>query len=337
MAWKHISRNTWFSLIKWVIGVPAFVEAAALYEHWKPLVGSLIFRMPLPSSETAFWGYVGIGTIIIGIVLIGSDMISRIIASRRHLTPRQLKYRSELRDALGHILIELYHIERPDLVQFESWNAFPKPDPRPSDINNSKQFQVIENLSTALNKRNNYVNEKGPEFHGDFRSEFLSLNNQCIVMYEKVRETGFLDPDVAATEQQSTDIVKNVALVFRVRSTSDWFDIGIENGKLIDVTKHTAWRGRIKEITAHENYFHVEQGPSPVWVSIVATFDLPRNKVSCVLRKGGKRGITVGVKSSSALQRIATGWRYALSPKGSNEVIFELHRNIIIWLLSWWF
>lgn len=123
------------------------------------------------------------------------------IAGGRPHSSKQLEYRSKVRDDLLRIVAELYDIEGPKDIQFESWNAFVKPDPRPSDINNSSQLMAVENFSTVLNARNDYVKKMGSLFRGDFDSEFLRLNNQCILMYEKIRESGFLDDDVPTADQ----------------------------------------------------------------------------------------------------------------------------------------
>ena len=115
-------------------------------------------------------------------------------------SPRQLEYRSEVRDDLSRIEVGLYEIERPMDVQFESWNAFPKPDPRPLDLHNPTQFQAIENFSTALNLRNKYVNTRDWSITlGRFDPEFMRLNTRCIAMYDKITESGFIDEDDQTT------------------------------------------------------------------------------------------------------------------------------------------
>lgn len=110
------------------------------------------------------------------------------------LTLRQLRYHKEVRNDLLRIEKELYNIKQPRLIQFESWNAFTKPDPRRADINNDGQYDAIQNFSTVLNKRNNYVGDK--LIHGDQDPEFLRLNNECVSRYEKIRDTGFLDIEI---------------------------------------------------------------------------------------------------------------------------------------------
>lgn len=108
---------------------------------------------------------------------------------------KQLRYREEVRTDLLRILVELCNIKEPQLIQLVSWNARPEPKLRGSDLHNETQYHAIEDLSSALNGRNNYVNKLG-SFRGDQDLEFQRLNNQCFVMYEKVRDTGFLEADL---------------------------------------------------------------------------------------------------------------------------------------------
>jgi hypothetical protein len=111
-------------------------------------------------------------------------------------SPRQLRYRGEVRAELLRIGLELYNIKEPRLIQFESWNAFAQPDPRRFDIHSDSQHDAVQNLSTALNKRNNYVDQK--ILRGDQDPEFLRLNGLCLALYEQIRETGFLDVELVS-------------------------------------------------------------------------------------------------------------------------------------------
>jgi hypothetical protein len=73
---KFVRRNLW-SLIKWAVGVIAFTELAARYHQWANAIWSLIVGLPIPSSDL-FWGILGVATVAIGVVLIGSDIASRL-------------------------------------------------------------------------------------------------------------------------------------------------------------------------------------------------------------------------------------------------------------------
>lgn len=47
----------------------------------------MVYHLPLPSADTIFWGALGIGTILVGCILIGWEAFSRLQAKRR-VTPR---------------------------------------------------------------------------------------------------------------------------------------------------------------------------------------------------------------------------------------------------------
>ena len=126
------------------------------------------------------------------------------------------------------------------------------------------------------------------------------------------------------------EALREIALRFWVSSTSDWFDIGIENGKLVKVTKQTMKKGKIDEISLHDNYFQVKHGSCPSLVGVIkATFRIP-NKPICVLRKGDTGNVKVEidtVPSLLSISRYLNGLEYLRSPKDKNEVTFELIRT----------
>jgi hypothetical protein len=120
-----------------------------------------------------------------------ASLIARPLVAAEPHSPRQLRYRGEVRTDLIRIEVELHDIKRRNSIQFQSWNAFAKPDTRQDDINNKLQFDAIEDFSTVLNRRNDHLNDY----------EFERLNNECIVSYEKIRGTGFLYPEGSNREQ----------------------------------------------------------------------------------------------------------------------------------------
>ncbi|MGA8856903.1 MAG: hypothetical protein WB643_07035 [Candidatus Bathyarchaeia archaeon] len=94
----------------------------------------------------------------------------------------QKNYRKKVRYDLFRIRREMSYPWERRAIQFESWNSFVKPDPRPANINNQTQFGVIQNFSTALNNRNDHLID-------------TTLDDDCIAEYVKIRKTGFLSDD----------------------------------------------------------------------------------------------------------------------------------------------
>jgi len=93
----------------------------------------------------------------------------------------QERYRKAVRDDLIRIRQELNPPNKERrAIQFQSWNAFTQPDPRPDGINNPDQFKATESFSTVLNSRNDHLND-------------TTLDDDCIVEYVKIRKTRFLD------------------------------------------------------------------------------------------------------------------------------------------------
>jgi hypothetical protein len=103
---------------------------------------------------------------------------------------RQMRYRGEVGRDLLRIELELYNIGEPKRIAFDSWNA--RVELKKADIHDNVQYDAIENLSSAINVRNNYVNKKGI-FRGDQDAEFLRLNNICVARFEDIKKAGFFD------------------------------------------------------------------------------------------------------------------------------------------------
>ena len=122
----------------------------------------------------------------------------------------QKDYRKKVRTELFKIRQELKNTTVRQAIQFQSWNSFPQPDPRPDDIHNPTQFRAIENFSTVMSRRND--NLKTPAFS--------DCNDDCIAHYVIIRKTGFLEPDspepklVFAEADELKDGVKQVIVRF---------------------------------------------------------------------------------------------------------------------------
>jgi hypothetical protein len=103
----------------------------------------------------------------------------------------QKNFRKKVRYDLFRIRREMSYPWERRAIQFKSWNAFVKPDPRPNDINNPTQFNVIENFSNALNKRNDHLID-------------TTLDDDCVAEYVNIRKTGFLADDSPADRPRLT-------------------------------------------------------------------------------------------------------------------------------------
>jgi hypothetical protein len=261
--------------------------------------------------------------------------VSPIVGSKEvePLGQRQLEYRAEVRADLHRIALELYDIKEPRLIQFESWNAFTQPDPRQSDIHNAAQYDAIQNLSTALNARNKYVN--GKIIHGDQDRKFLGLNNQCIAMYEKVRETGFLDvglgmepaPQYNGLLEGDVQLEYDIrVLKFDIRSTTDWFEVGLRNSRKLTVQKSNATKGKMLPLELDADlagqYFRIRHEEF-LEVTITATFEVySADFVVVFLRKGDEGVLTVQVLDDRG-RKLGDPYSYSLSGTPRNHVEFS--------------
>jgi hypothetical protein len=102
------------------------------------------------------------------------------------LTPKQHKYREEVRADLLRIRIQLHDFIVPKLILFKSWNASTEPDfhsLKHQLIGVKEQDDAIERFSTALNNRND----------GRLTPMFHDLNEECVARFREISKTGFLD------------------------------------------------------------------------------------------------------------------------------------------------
>ncbi len=346
-----------FSLIEKVLtGIGTIVIGILLY--FGQVIGERILtgsNAPFVSSlgTISFWSLLSSVVIIVGIAVCIYAILALRKAEKKELTtshkeaasiekekvhvveqsysPKQFRYRGEVRADLVRIYSELYQIIVRKQILFKSWNESTEHDfhnLKHQLIKIKEQDEAIEHFSTALSNRND----------GLRTPKFGELNDKCIALYAEIRETGFLDVDVLQEEGIPVSpqvMLHRLGWRFWVRSTADWFEIGFENGKLIDVTGRNMRRGKIDEVTLHENYFHVKQETSSTISAIIeATFDSPRDNIICVLRKSDKGRLIVSAKSVSPI-RIGGGWRYERSPKEKNELTFNLKQyDRLRWFLS---
>jgi hypothetical protein len=120
--------------------------------------------------------------------------------------------------------------------------------------------------------------------------------------------------------------LEQTALDFWVTSTTDWFEIGIENGKLHVVGRPRFETGSSEPPAVGVNYFHINHSKSPsLKMKISATFNLQRKKPICVLRKGDIGHLYVQVTTTGFWWTYLGKWEYSRSPNNKNEVTFPLY------------
>jgi len=246
---------------------------------------------------------------------------------------KQYKYREEVRADLLRIHSELYQIAAgSNPILFKSWNETIDHTFKHELIAIIEQDKAIERFSTALNHRNSNLHTP----------KFEELNDECIAQYAAIRETGFFD--VALEKPQAARILlevealKEITLAFQITSTTEWFDIGIENGKLIDIGKWQVSAGNIEsDPVLHENYFTINHAKFPfLKMRIKATFKLPPNNAVCLLRKADSGHFTVDVESGvfpfrshpflPSASKTVGKCDYAKSLKPKNEKTFPLDK-----------
>jgi pyrimidine deaminase RibD-like protein len=88
------------------------------------------------------------------------------------------------------------------------------------------------------------------------------------------------------TEAKRTDLVASKLIGFHITSTTDWFEIGIRNGRLLEPVKQEINKGTIKFIGYDQpDRFHVNQGDSRLLtITIEANFELGSRTL--FMRKG---------------------------------------------------
>jgi hypothetical protein len=119
-------------------------------------------------------------------------------------------------------------------------------------------------------------------------------------------------------------------LEFWLTSTTDWFDVGIENGTLLSIEKWEISSGNIEPPELYENCFHITQDKSQsLKMRITATFELPKHGAICLLRKADSGDIDIKVELSGFLHPIVGNCTYTRSPKEKNELTFPLTLRLI--------
>jgi hypothetical protein len=226
---------------------------------------------------------------------------------------------------------ELSQTAAPKLILFKSWNETIDQAEKHTRMVVKEQDNAIERFSTALNRRND--NLHAPNFE--------ELNDDCIARYVEIRQTGFFD--VALEKQEALRVLlsavqlKELKVLIDITSKgSEWFDLGIQNGRLVDTGKWRILTGNIdNNPVPHENYFTINHSKSPsLKMRIKATFQVPPKHALCVLRKGDSGHLSVRVQTGRfpfsrypffSLWSDDIGERdYERSPNPKNELTFEL-------------
>jgi len=116
-------------------------------------------------------------------------------------------------------------------------------------------------------------------------------------------------------------------LKFKIASTTDWFEIGVKDSRLVSIKEYEETKGTMKPPDPKESpigaYFHVNHKDSPeLEAAISATFQVISRDIIIVLRKGnlGKLKIELYDKSDKLL-----GQKEYLRGQGEyNEVEFRV-------------
>jgi hypothetical protein len=210
-------RDIW-SLIKWLIGVPAFVEVARLYEHWAPLLWSLIQGLGFPSGESAFWGYLGLVLLVVGSVVIGSDIISRTREhGKKRLPPSQkvqLPPDREKLDFRNGVAAEVYSFLPLFSDPLHHWNLrHPSWDDKASEskaaILGKEDYLVLRSLYDTIDERNRHFTSRGYLA----TDEVVPLNQACVEAFSRAyREITWLKI-ASDIDSLLSDARSNVGLV----------------------------------------------------------------------------------------------------------------------------
>jgi len=141
-------------------------------------------------------------------------------------------------------------------------------------------------------------------------------------------------------EKMAVEPLKETTLDVFVTSTTDWFEIGIENGQLRMPIETKIISGAVENSVPNANYLYVNHSKSPrLQMRIKATFLLPRKNAICVLRKGDAGHLAVSISagiwivwpSLPAVSLTPDTWTYKENPtKPKNELTFSLRK------ISWW-
>jgi hypothetical protein len=284
--------------------------------------------LPVPSGEAAFWGYIGIATIIIGSVLIGSDLLLRLRASRKQEHFPAGKY-NEFTWLTVHFS---KRGENPDT---------PNPSRRLISNNRTKQFYWI---SSAIDEP--YVRAKRIQWH---------THDSEKKMYAYFQKHGFTpnecDPEleelglkqVQPIQKEPKAVLKQIyaghlfrrTLECKISSTTNWFDLDFHRGHLLSVLETNVTNGRIKKgVLVQPRGFRIDQLSPTLRATVLVTFQfisgpytLPApmkpSSVTGSLHKGDRGRLEVEVLDSftkKSLGRVS----YERGKPPNNEQPFEL-------------
>jgi len=127
-------------------------------------------------------------------------------------------------------------------------------------------------------------------------------------------------PKKSVSVDVTAEALKEEELEFWVDSTTDWFEIGIENGKLVRIGKPNMKSGKIDALAPYANYFRANHR-KPVNMKVKATFMIPRNNAMCLVRKDDIGHIKVEV-FAGFFKNLIGHCEYTRSPAEKNELTF---------------
>ena len=149
---------------------------------------------------------------------------------------------------------------------------------------------------------------------------------------EPATSTVLVPQTVPVDKSQETEALQQVrgrvTLEFLLTSTTDWFEIGIENGTLVALEEWETAREpathRVTSVVPFPDHIQIKpDGPQLLRMSIKATFEVPKYGVSCVLRKADSGYLEVKVMMSAFLHPMVGKYSYTSTAKEKNEVTFR--------------
>lgn len=324
-----------------------------------------------PTSVSPFW-YLSVPLGIVGIALVVLAIIRKPSPDKtkpeltKHPSLDFISKRIGLYARLGKDLPrmrrEIDQTKQPIDILFPSWNETVEFEQRDALIGDEDIRKAMEAFSTAVNQRNRRrkkLIELGWDFQitpADQDQEFRERTDACIDAYEKIRELSKSKPQLVLQVSEPIMQVKaqpralgalwfSRVLVFRIVSTTDWFDVGFTEGTLINILQTQVTNGRInKSPIVEQRGFRVEQMSRTLSATITASFhfllsphvlteipslaEVEQLKPSsfrtlCLLHKGDRGSLNVEVLDSYARESLGN-ITHEKSNRPNNEAHFLL-------------
>lgn len=111
----------------------------------------------------------------------------------------QLHYRSQLKDEINRIRLELENVRNPKEILFPVWLCNHDPEQKRKLIGNNKEYEIIQKFYTSLQDRNNYLKSMNrPD------AQFVRLNTKCIADYNTITKVVWLkeEPNLRQTGKE---------------------------------------------------------------------------------------------------------------------------------------